>query len=74
MTFLDAPDGLLAFTRESHGKRLLFVFNTTRTAATFPIKSLAKQFTLLPLPGFIPELSEEGVELEPLDAFCAALG
>ncbi|MCA0257054.1 MAG: alpha-glucosidase family protein [Proteobacteria bacterium] len=74
MTFLDAPDGLLAFTRESHGKRLLFVFNTTHKPATFPIRGLRKKFTLLPLPGFVPELSEEGVELEPLDAFCAALG
>ncbi len=71
MTFLDAPDGVLAFVRESDTERLLFVFNMSREVAAFVIPSNLGRTVPLALPGYAVQESNGRIDLEPFEAFAA---
>jgi alpha-glucosidase len=71
MTFIDTNQDLLAFVREKHGDKLLFVFNLTREAQDFRLPERLSSCMPIDLPGFAPGFDGGIVRLAPLDAFCA---
>jgi alpha-glucosidase len=71
MTFIDTNQDLLAFVREKHGDKLLFVFNLTREAQDFRLPDRLSSCMPIDLPGFTPGFEGGIVRLAALDAFCA---
>ncbi|TDK39072.1 alpha-glucosidase [Rhizobium deserti] len=71
MTFIDTNQDLLAFVREKHGDKLLFVFNLTREAQDFRLPERLSSCMPIDLPGFALGFDGGIVRLAPLDAFCA---
>jgi alpha-glucosidase len=71
MTFIDTNQDLLAFVREKHGDKLLFVFNLTREAQDFRLPDRLSSCMPIDLPGFAPGFEGGIVRLAALDAFCA---
>ena len=68
--FIENNQDILAFTRETKGERLLFVFNLTREPMSFAVPSSFADLKLLVLPGFHAGVEAGFVTLAPLDAFC----
>jgi alpha-glucosidase len=73
ISFLDAEDGLLAFTRTKASKTLLFVFNLTTEPVEFKLPSQYGFGKAVALPGFAPEFDGKIVRFEARDAFCMAV-
>ena len=72
ITTLDAPDGVLAFVRETAGDRIYCVFNMTEKAA---VAQVPVQFTLAPsgAPGIGGEPVEGTLSLAPFGAYIGIL-
>ncbi len=65
--FLDAPEGVLAFTREIGSERLLCVFNIGRRETVFEIPASLGKLDFVGVPGFpAPPAGEKGVVLQGL--------
>ncbi|MCA1490801.1 alpha-glucosidase family protein [Sinorhizobium alkalisoli] len=73
MSFLASNRDVLAFVREKDGERLLFLFNLTTEPQEVHLSSATTVAEALPLPGFAPEIADDVVRLEGLDAFCGRL-
>ncbi|HVX82638.1 MAG TPA: alpha-glucosidase family protein [Devosiaceae bacterium] len=73
ITLLDAPDGILAFTREGEGEKLLCVFNMVETPSIFAIPGgLAPHG--VDAPGSLPDPVEGVLSMPPFSAYVGAVG
>ncbi|WP_034851581.1 beta-galactosidase BglA [Sinorhizobium sojae] len=73
MSILASNRDVLAFVREKDGERLLFVFNLTTEPQEVHLSSATTVAEALPMPGFAPEISDNVIMLDGLDAFCGRL-
>ncbi|TPW31668.1 alpha-glucosidase [Martelella alba] len=72
--FIDSDDeDILAFTRESGGERLLFVYNFADEPRRFTPGILLDGLKPLDLPGMYAEMNDACVDLGAFDGFCAQL-
>ena len=72
ITFLPEAGEVLAFTRETAGEKLLFVFNLGREAVQWPLPDGLRASANL-IPEFSATADNTEVKLSGLDAFCARL-
>ncbi|MCX8996632.1 alpha-glucosidase family protein [Rhizobiaceae bacterium BDR2-2] len=71
ITFLDAPEGVLAFVRENDTEKLLFVFNLGREAASFLIPPELGRTVPVAIPAAAVREANGRVDLDAFDVFCA---
>lgn len=71
MSFLEAPEGGLAFTRKSAAETLLFVFNLGRSEVSFVAPADLGRIVAEPLPGYEGGSANGRIDLDPFSAFCA---
>ncbi|RFB91953.1 alpha-glucosidase [Rhizobium leguminosarum bv. trifolii] len=71
MTFIGTNQDLLAFTRETNGEKLLFVFNLARKPAEFRLPEGVVLGQPLEMPGSEAIVGAGSVKLAALEGFCA---
>ncbi|HTJ58986.1 MAG TPA: alpha-glucosidase C-terminal domain-containing protein, partial [Devosiaceae bacterium] len=73
ITLLDAPDGILAYTRQDDEEALLCVFNMSEAPAVFTVP-MGMVPRGIDAPGTLPDPENGTLEMPPFSAYLAAIG